>query len=1329
MTNNLPSNGSTNWGSILNAFLQVAHNTDGSLSGPAVNSAGYPYLTQVYSVIQYGADPTGATDSTAAIQAAINAATGSANPQTTTRTPLAPVYFPAGTYKVTSDLIIRSVSGFKFVGAGINQVTLLASGTGFTQAVILIDGSLDGIFEGFQLKGDGTEAAGVNPIPDAIRLDWTTAANRSTSGNLFRDIRTRTINAVIHLSLEGTGTRQLDGTVMHNLVLTGRQTANAWVNTGASQVGIAFGNGSFGNNYDHVLTGVSCSAFYYGYKNNVSGFVLNGAQPAGNFCDFWITPGAQTTVSNVQSQNGGQFLIAPSSFSPLPNSFNDILFKTNYLSGTSNQFMNLIGGVWNFNNFSAANLVVNNTGGYVNGTINITGAASARPCVATFNNLTVLGPRTGAFTGLTNNPIITVHGYNNYNPQTGNYTVAAGDAASVYQSGAWNNLVTTSTGVTNVPAAKFDGATDDHAAINSAATANRTMLLPGGQAELGATVTIGTDGMTIRGQGMFSTTLQATAAINMMLYGGSWVSQITVEDMTLDGNNIATLGLAAYGSRIGRLNLRRCRFINFPGIVVEAGYAANYVIEDCIFEGGALGGQATTAFYAETQPFDSLIFRRNKIRYCFQGVMIGSSGFHASYVEIDDNDIDGAWWLFPSSAFTNSGGTVTYSSTGLTDTAAAFSGINVTGATARYARALPARVSSTFTSVTGTYVTDSSGNFITNGILRGEIIRSGSVYGVVSKVISATALHVEEWLSQTTCMPAAPPAGGATYTAYGVYLGTISAFTGTTLTVHQGAGGGGGGWFDLTGAAQTPASGTLYEVLNAAGAYPIYCDVVSEKILVTNNRVRRGRYDNMELFGNNMVITNNIVEDGQDEGIVFQGASTSSRSLNGIIANNFCHHNGASGIYVGNCDGVEITGNQCRSSSWTSPSTNNLGQITLSNASNVTLLGNRAGFGAESVNANIGLNITGASTSGIKSIGFTGTGHALGDIYVASTVPAGVCDLLDYTGTLTYQGTTNGQRLRTKGTGAPTMPASPGSLYQRTDGGVGTTVYIKEANNDNTQWDAVVSGVAPNVQFFTTTGTNTWNMPAGAVTVDVTILGGGGGGGSGALTAASTSAGGGGAGSGGGFGKYTYRASDLTSSVTVTVGAGGNGGAAATVTGNGNVGTSGGISLFGGYAHTNGGNPGAAGTTAAGGAGGVVPSSQVWGGAGGAGGFGNAAGGSGGATTATSMNGGGGGAGANSAFQTGGNTQIPVFGSNSNQALGGTTAGANGATGTQPVAAGVPSCGGGGGASAITGTAGTGGTAFYGGGGGGGGACSGGTSSGAGGNGGPGFVLVITYFS
>lgn len=394
-------------------------------------------MPSVINVKAFGAVGNGAADDTVAIQAAINAATGSAAPASTTRQPVNPVYFPPGTYKITSDLIIRSVSGFRMMGAGIAQTTINASGSGFTQAAIFIDGSLDGVFEGFALKGDGTEAVGASVLPNGIRLDWTTAASRSTSGNLFRDIRIRSLKASILLSLEGNGSRQLDGTVMQNIVVTGGQTIGSWSNTGPWQTGFAFGNGTYANNYNHVQIGCSAALCYTGWKVSASSLALYGAQPAGNAQDFSLAPGAQCTISNVQSQSCGTFLVTPATYTAIPVSFEDIFIATGAPSLGGNLMIALNGGIWHFKNVVMSNVTVSGT--YVNATISVIASGGAtRPVTATFDNLTTGGSRVAAFATLTNAYVV-VKNFIQFIPSTGTYTVpAVADQLSIYNNSAWS---------------------------------------------------------------------------------------------------------------------------------------------------------------------------------------------------------------------------------------------------------------------------------------------------------------------------------------------------------------------------------------------------------------------------------------------------------------------------------------------------------------------------------------------------------------------------------------------------------------------------------------------------------------------------------------------------------------------------------------------------------------------------------------------------------------------------------------------------------------------------------------------------------------------------
>ena len=483
------------------------------------NNLSWTYGDNPLNCRNFGADPTGVADSTTAIQNAINAATGNANPVTNSRAAKNKVYLPAGSYKISADLLIQSVQGFHFYGDGPELTILVASGAGgWTNGPITVDGSYGSIYEGFTIKGDGTEQ-----VNNAFTLTWTTGAQRSTTGNLIKDIRIRVLNFVYGLNMAGVGTRQVDGTKVSNVVVGGQQAgAGTWSNSGNWQQGIVIGSGSFGNIYDFVLDRVDANNCYYGYYVSASGMALYGAQPANNFCDFYINPGAQTTITNVQSQNSGQLLTSPSNFSPIPVSFNDIEFKTSYL-GNSNTFITIAGGYWNFNNVTATNLQV--SAAYVSGLISVVGSGAARLAVCLFRNLSLFGARTSAFTPITN-AVLIVEGYTNYNPTTGNSTYVTGDAASQNVGGVWSNI----TGVT-VPQVNF-----------ISATGNTSYTVPAGSQILDVTLVAGGSG---GGSGAFATTGAAGGGSGG---GGGGYSQARFASSTITAGSLTvTVGAGGNG--------------------------------------------------------------------------------------------------------------------------------------------------------------------------------------------------------------------------------------------------------------------------------------------------------------------------------------------------------------------------------------------------------------------------------------------------------------------------------------------------------------------------------------------------------------------------------------------------------------------------------------------------------------------------------------------------------------------------------------------------------------------------------------------------------------
>ena len=98
-----------NWGIVLNDFLLVGHRNDGNLKG----------VGNVFNVMDFGAKGDGASDDTAAIQTAINAASSTGVDGGGS----AILFFPPGDYRISDTL--TSVGGISIQGSGTRDGTSL----------------------------------------------------------------------------------------------------------------------------------------------------------------------------------------------------------------------------------------------------------------------------------------------------------------------------------------------------------------------------------------------------------------------------------------------------------------------------------------------------------------------------------------------------------------------------------------------------------------------------------------------------------------------------------------------------------------------------------------------------------------------------------------------------------------------------------------------------------------------------------------------------------------------------------------------------------------------------------------------------------------------------------------------------------------------------------------------------------------------------------------------------------------------------------------------------------------------------------------------------
>jgi hypothetical protein len=312
-------------------------------------------------------------------------------------------------------------------------------------------------------------------------------------------------------------------------------------------------------------------------------------------------------------------------------------------------------------------------------------------------------------------------------------------------------------------------------------------------------------------------------------------------------------------------------------------------------------------------------------------------------------------------------------------------------------------------------------------------------------------------------------------------------------------------------------------------------------------------------------------------------------------------------------------------------------------------------------------------------------------------------------------------------------------------GGTTGQVLTKLSNADwDDGWTTISSG-GSTATIYTTPGTYTYTIPAGATSLMVYAWGAGGGGGAGARNATNAIRTGGGGGGPGGYAQFHLRVASLGSSIQVVVAAGGPGGTLNTT--NASVGQDGTRTstrtMVAGLAVVNGGG-GTGGRTAAtsanGGPAGVITNyiNQVANNTGGAGS--TTVGGSGGTISSWALpwpagGGGGGGAAANFTTTQNGGQGGQRVSANANGSNGNDTLIAGGAGGIQGVS--PPTNGqtystlyggmGGGGGGYLTNASGQNGAAGGqpGGGGGGGGAADNGLNGGAGGAGGAGMVIIF----
>jgi hypothetical protein len=163
----LPTPGSDDgtWGNVLNDFLDVEHNTDGTLRNVVRKN------TLAVNITDYGAIGDDVADDTSAIQAAIAALPAGGGL----------VYFPPGTYKITSAITVRSALTLKGAGSSASVIHQHATGQhGFNGVDIMyltvdglrVVGPSSGSGDGLHLTRSGNAATNYIRLVDSVFRTW-----------------------------------------------------------------------------------------------------------------------------------------------------------------------------------------------------------------------------------------------------------------------------------------------------------------------------------------------------------------------------------------------------------------------------------------------------------------------------------------------------------------------------------------------------------------------------------------------------------------------------------------------------------------------------------------------------------------------------------------------------------------------------------------------------------------------------------------------------------------------------------------------------------------------------------------------------------------------------------------------------------------------------------------------------------------------------------------------------------------------------------------------------------------------------------------------------
>lgn len=217
-------------------------------------------IADIFNVLDYGATGNGSTDDTAAINAAVTAASNNGT-----------IFFPKGTYKVTSAILIATGSSLQFIGEG-NGSTVSGSFNGFI---------FDNLSTPYNAAGAPSSITNLNIQNGYAGNCFTVTATTSWSAGSSITITLNGSNPGVAV---GGALWTTDSRISTNTVFVGMITSMSWPNVTLATA--AIGSGSAGTTCG--LKVIQCYAANGSWVGGATTITMSSTPPAGISGQYYV---------------------------------------------------------------------------------------------------------------------------------------------------------------------------------------------------------------------------------------------------------------------------------------------------------------------------------------------------------------------------------------------------------------------------------------------------------------------------------------------------------------------------------------------------------------------------------------------------------------------------------------------------------------------------------------------------------------------------------------------------------------------------------------------------------------------------------------------------------------------------------------------------------------------------------------------------------------------------------------------------------------------------------------------------------------------------------